>query len=114
MFGMKYLVIGKAIDVNPTASPGEVAGMIEYRVIPGLEMLAKWEDEGKVVGGGFAGRRAGAFIVDAASNEEVAKLLATLPHWSILNWEVIPLQSTRDQVNMARQQLQALKATAKP
>ncbi len=106
--------MAQAIDVNPTTPPGEVAKMIEHRVIPSLEMIAKWEEEGKITGGGFAGRRAGAFILEAASHEEVAKLLASLPYWSIIKWKVIPLQSTRAQVDMARQQLQALKAVVKP
>jgi hypothetical protein len=86
---MKYLVMADAIEFNPTAPPEEAAGVIERRVIPSLEMLAQWEDEGKVTGGGFAGRRAMAFIVEAESNE-VAKLLASLPYWSIIRWRLSP------------------------
>lgn len=111
---MKYFVMAKAIDVNPTAPPGDVARMIEQRIIPSLEMLAKWEEEGKITGGGFAGRRAAAFILEAASHEEVARLLASLPFWSIIKWKVIPLQSIRAQADMARQQLQTLKTIDRP
>ncbi len=111
---MKYLVMAQAMDMNPTTPPGEAARMFEHRIIPSLEMIAKWEEEGKGTGGGFAGRRAGAFILEAASHEEVSKLLASLPFWSIIKWEVIPLQSYRAQADMARQQLQTLKAIAKP
>jgi len=111
---MKYFVIGNAIDVNPTAPSGEVARMFEQRIIPSLEMMAKWEEEGKFTGGGFAGRRGAAFILEAESHEEAARLLASLPFWSIIKWEVIPLQPIRAQADMARQQLQTLKTMAKP
>ena len=92
---MKYFIIGNAIDVNPTAPAGEVA-MFEQRIISSLEMMAKWEEEGKFTWGCFAGRTDAAFILEAESHEEAAR------------------QPIRAQADMARQQLQTLKTIAKP
>lgn len=110
---MKYLVVANDIEVSPTASDVEVIRLLEQKVIPSLEKLVKWEEEGIIVGGSFAGRRAGAFILEASSHEEVSKLLTALPFWSIVDWDIIPVQPTQAQADMAHEQLQTLKSIAK-
>ncbi len=107
---MKYLVLIEGIDWSPTTPPAEVADVLEYKVIPSVETLAKWEEEGKVTGGNFAGRRASGFILEAESNEELDKLLASLPFWGNTKNEVIPLYSFSARIDMLKQLVERLKA----
>ncbi len=55
-------------------------------------------DEKKLTGGILAGQRAGAFVIDAQSNEEVGTILAGLPFWGLVKWDVKPLQSIRSAI----------------
>ena len=54
------------------------AALWEQVTRPSLEAISKMVDD-KKTGGVFVGQRAGTFIVDAASNEEIGKTLAKLP-----------------------------------
>ncbi|MEA3410158.1 MAG: hypothetical protein U9R74_01295 [Pseudomonadota bacterium] len=89
---MKYLVRGSA---GPGfASPGEAARLLEEKVLPTIEALAKLEQGKKIVAGGLpVGGRGFVFIVEASSNDEVDRMLRFLPLWGELEWEVMPLQS---------------------
>ncbi len=92
---MKFLVTGEWVEVGALMGPGQIVGILGQTVIPSLDMLAQWEQEGKVHGGGiYAGERAGAWIFEAESSEELGQLLSTLPFWGQLKWHVRPLQST--------------------
>lgn len=90
---MRFLVTAAFIDSGALLPPEVLGSLAEHAILPSLEMLAKWEKEGKIQGGVYAGQRAGAFVVDASSNEEVGTLLASLPFWGLVNWHVTPLQS---------------------
>lgn len=98
--GMKYLVKGKA---GPSSlSDEDTAQLLENVVLPSLDQLAKWEKEGKVVGGLPVGKRALVFILEASSNDEVDKMLRSLPIWMGMKWKVIPLQSFSGREGMER------------
>jgi muconolactone delta-isomerase len=95
---------------NVAAMPPERLGQVfDQMIIPGIEQLAQWEQEGRVHGGGYPAGRGGVFMIDADSSEEVDQLVASLPHWPLLKVEVQPLISTsalRERAQAVRQRLQ--------
>jgi hypothetical protein len=105
-----YMVSGTFIDPGPMLQPQQLAPMLEKMILPSLEIIAKWEEEGKILGGGHpTGDRAGVFIMKAGSNVEVDNLLQSLPFWGLLKWVVTPLVSYKDRVNHIRKDLEKLK-----
>jgi muconolactone delta-isomerase len=67
---------------------------LEEVVLPTFDVLMKLEAQKKIAAGGLpVGDRAFVFIVEAASNEELDRLLRSLPAWGVLEWHVTPLQS---------------------
>jgi|SRR5208283_6093840 len=93
---MWYFVKGEFVEENIAGKPfEEIATWIEMVIHPSLEMLEKWIQDKKAVGGIIAGERTGIFLLDAPSNEEVGKMLRSLPFWGALKWTVSPLQSPR-------------------
>ena len=104
---MLYLVTGEWIE-DPTVSAEEFPTLWEQMVRPSLEALSKMVDD-KKTGGVFAGQRMGAFIIDASSHEEVGKILASLPFWSRLTWNVTPLESFRSAIERDRRAMENLK-----
>jgi muconolactone delta-isomerase len=104
---MLYLVTGEWVE-DPTASAEEFPTLWEQMVRPSLEALSKMVDD-KKTGGVFAGQRMGAFIIDASSHEEVGKILASLPFWSRLTWNVTPLESFRSAIERDRRAMENLK-----
>ena len=90
---MKYLVIGEFIDPGPMMAPPQFAQMLEHSILPSLDMLAKWEADKKIMGGVYVGARKGVFVVEAESNEEVDKMIQSLPFWGLLKWNVSALNT---------------------
>jgi hypothetical protein len=89
---MRYLVSGS--EGPGFASPEEAVEILEEVVLPTFDALMKLEARKKIVAGGLpVGDRAFIFIVEAASNEELDRLLRSLPAWGVLEWHVTPLQS---------------------
>jgi hypothetical protein len=89
--------MGEYVDPGPMLSPQQLGQLIEQMVLPSFEALAKMEDQKKILAGGIvAGARAGAFIVDVASNAELNRLLQELPMWGIIKWTSTPLQPFRE------------------
>ena len=82
---MRFLVIGELIEPGPSVPPEQLAGIIEQLAVPSLRMLGEWEAQG-------AGR-GGAFVIDAESSEALGRLMASLPFWRIMKWDVRPLES---------------------
>jgi len=78
---MQFLVIGESTETGPLLPAEQVVTLLEQRVLPSLEMLDKWEAEGRVRGGVFPGERRGAHILEAASPEEANQVLTSLPFW---------------------------------
>jgi len=89
---MRYLVSGS--EGPGFASPEEAVEILEEVVLPTFDALMKLEARKKIVAGGLpVGDRAFVFIAEAASNEELDRLLRSLPAWGVLEWHVTPLQS---------------------
>lgn len=92
-----YLVTGEYLDPGPLMPPQQAVPMIKQVVLPSLEEIAKLIDQKKILAGGIhVGAKKGTFIVEAASNAEVDKLLIGLPFWPLLKWTVEPLLSFRE------------------
>ena len=89
---MKYLVSGS--EGPGFATPEEAVEILEEVVLPTFDVLMKLEAQKKIAAGGLpVGDRAVVFIVEAASNEELDRLLRSIPAWGVLDWHVTPLQS---------------------
>ena len=109
---MLYLVQGEVVDPGMPLAPQQFAEFLESQVIPTFERLTTLEAEGKVrAGGAPAGARATAFIVDAASNDELTGILMSLPLWSRVKWHITPLDGFQQRIHLARQLLARVKAT---
>jgi muconolactone delta-isomerase len=107
---MKYLVTMETIELG-LIPPQQMAQLVEEVVIPSMEGLMKLEAEKKILaGGGFAGTRGGMAVVEAASNEELARLLKSIPIWGMMKTVVTPLQSFEEEAAQARQMVNQLKA----
>lgn len=90
---MQYLVTGDYVEPGPLLPPDQVAGMIRQLIVPSHEVLTNLKAEGKLVAGGYlVGERAGAFIFEVDSNEELDSLLQSLPYWGLIKFRVTPLQ----------------------
>jgi len=108
---MRYLVTAEYVDPGPLLPPQQVAQLEEQLVIPSFEAMAKLEDEKKILGGGInVGGRAGAFILDVASEDEAHRILAGLPFWGIVKWTLTPLQGFRQRAADERPRVERLKA----
>lgn len=107
---MLYLVTGEWVEVGAMLTPEQLVPILDQAVLPSLEKLAQWEEEGKIHGGIFPGERAGAWVMEADSSEEVGRSLAGLPFWGQVKWHVRALQTMRSAVEReqgVREQLQA-------
>ena len=106
---MLYLVTGEWVEAGALVPPEQMAGILETTVVPSLEIWERWEQEGRIKGGVFAGERAGAFVLEAASHEEVGELLSSLPFWGLVKWQVKPLQSARSTIERDRRVIERLR-----
>ncbi len=105
---MNYLVIGSG---GPALTvPEDMVELIEDYILPGFEALKKLQLENKILAGGVpVSERAVAFIIDAATNEELDQIMRSLPLWPVLEWQVTPLQSFEGRAFHDRRMLQQLK-----
>lgn len=89
---MKYLV--SASGGPGFSSPDEAADILEEEILPTFDALIALEKEGKILAGGLpVGERSFAFVAEAASNDELDKMLRGIPAWGVFEWQVTPLQS---------------------
>ena len=88
---MQYLV--EAENIDGLIPMKDVPDYINHIVIPSYEHLIKLESENKIKGGLVAGQRAGAFVMEAASNEDLGNMLRSIPFWGMVKWKITPLQS---------------------
>ena len=107
---MRYLVIMESLDTGDTPEPSEGVAILESVVIPSLQTLKDWEDGGKIRGGVLTGRRGAAFVVDAASNEELSDLLEQLPVWGTAEVQITPLDSFAHAVKSTSETVSMLKS----
>lgn len=109
-----YLVVGEYVEPGPLLPPQQLVQLVENVVIPSFEAMAKLEDQKKILAGGVAaGTRTGAFILDAASNNEVNRVLQSLPFWGILRWTVTPMIGFRERAVDEVKSIEPLKAMMK-
>ena len=88
---MQYLV--EAENIDGLIQMKDVPDYVNNIVLPSYEMLIKLEGEGKIKGGLLAGQRAGVFVIDAESNDDLGKKLRSIPFWGMVKWKTSPLQS---------------------
>ncbi|MFQ5769389.1 MAG: muconolactone Delta-isomerase family protein [bacterium] len=105
-----YLVVGS--QGPGFTSPEEAIQILEKGILPTFNALLKLQQEKKIVAGGLPiGERALVFIVEASSNEEVDKLLRSLPAWGAMDWKVTALESFAGRAAQEREILNELKKT---
>ncbi len=105
---MRYLVTGS--DGPGFASPKEALDVLEKGILPTFDALAKLEADKKIIAGGLpVGDRAFVFIMEAASNEELDRLLRGIPSWGVLKWHVTPLQTFTGRAAQEREMVQRLR-----
>ncbi len=109
---MRFLVSAESVDYGGPVSPKDAVAFLENRVIPSFQMFEKWEKEKKITGGGFAGQRAGCFIMEASSAEELSRMLSTLPLWTVTKWDIRSLVSFSSVLVLAKEQANGLKVMA--
>ena len=105
---MKYLVVGSG---GPGfGSQEEAARVLKGIVLPSFDQLIALEKKKKILAGGLpVGDRAFVFIAEASSNEELDKMLRTLPMWGSLDWEVTALQTFSGRAAQERSVIKGLK-----
>jgi hypothetical protein len=100
----------ETVDSGGPPAPAEQVAFLEAIVIPSLQALKASEDSGKIRGGGLSGRRGVAFVVDAASNEELGDMLRLLPVWGTAEVDVTPLESFEHFVKVTGEAANMLKS----
>ena len=90
---MRFLVTLDGSDVGVGTPPDQLMRQMDQMVIPGVEKLAQWEQEGKIHGGGYTGARGSVFVIEADSIDEVDQVVTSLPHWGLVKVDVKPLIS---------------------
>jgi hypothetical protein len=105
-------VIGRGIDYGGPMNPADFAAVAEHVILPSIQMLKDWEDKKVIVGGLFAGQRAGVMIIESPSAEELSKTMNSLPFWSQNTWEVVPLQSFQSGIDNVKMQIAQAKKMA--
>jgi muconolactone delta-isomerase len=105
---MRFLVTLDGSDIGVGMPPERLGHVVEQMVVPSLEQLSQWEQEGRIYGGGYTAARGGVFIMEADSSEEVDQLVTSLPYWGLVKVEVKPLISTSEMVERARAMSQRL------
>jgi hypothetical protein len=105
---MLYLVIAEVKNAPPPATVESLE-----QGLATLERLDELTRAGTVVGAGvFAGRMGMSFTIDAASNNELHQIVATLPTFMQAEWQTIPLVSLADDIEMTRVALTHFGATS--
>ena len=106
------LFVGENFCYGGPINPADFAMFSENFILPSIAMVKDWEDKGKVVGGLYAGQRAGVIIVETSSGEELSSMLQLLPFWGQNTWEVIPLQTFQSGIEDVKRQIANVKKIA--
>ena len=110
---MRYFVKGEFIEPGVLLPQEQFVQMLENVIIPSLDAVSKLEKDNKIIAAGLlTGARAGVFILEAESNEEVTQLLQNLPFWPLLKWKVLPLDSFEDRANRERNNIKNIMKSA--
>ncbi len=109
---MRFLVTIEGSDLAEMP-PERLSQVVDQMIVPSLEQLAQWEQEGRIHGGGYTAARGGVFMVDADSSEEVDQLVTSLPYWGFVKVDVKPLISHSALLERARAVGQRLQERAR-
>jgi len=105
---IRYLVT--ASEGPGFSSPEEAVHVLEKIVLPSFEALIELEKTKKILGGGLPlGDRSFVFIMEASSNEEVDRLLRSLPMWGALKWKVTAIQTFEGRASQERDFVKQMK-----
>jgi len=88
---MLFLVIGENIDAGYLLPPEQTLQVVEQAVVPSFGMLGQMTEQGKVTGGLYPGERAGGFVIEVDSFEELDSIMNHLPFFGIIKWTVKPI-----------------------
>ena len=111
---MLYLVTWEYIESGIPVPMQQLPSLLRGAIVPSLQMCAELEKKRKIRGGGvFAGARASAIVLDADSNEEASRLLQSLPFWSLMKFNVTPLQAFEDRAKQEAAAADMLEAAVK-
>ena len=103
-----YLVVGS--EGPGFTSHEETIQILEKGILPTLDAITKLQEEKKIIAGGIpVGSRTFVFIVEASSNDEVDKLLRSLPAWGAFKWKVTALETFAGRAVQERNILNELK-----
>src|SRR5947207_112955 len=90
---MLYLVQFEYVEPGPVYPPNQVTKMVERTILPSLEAVARYQEEGKILAAGvYAGSKGSAMILDVADHDELSTVIQSIPFWSIMKVRVTPLQ----------------------
>ena len=105
---MLFLVIAEARDASAPAT----GTTLEHGVAT-LARLVELQEQGAVDGAGiFSGGMGMCFRIDVASNAELHTTLTSLPTFTQAEWEVIPLLSLEEDLEITRDVLERFKGAA--
>jgi hypothetical protein len=108
---MFYLVKFEATGAGAPTTREQAIELLDKLVVPSLEKLAK---EGRIRAGGLlVGARAGVFIVEARSHDEVTDLVRALPAWGVWGWKVKPLESFAHRAALEKKMVQELRTRSR-
>jgi hypothetical protein len=99
---MRFLVTIDGSDIGVGMPPERLVQVVDQMIVPSLEKLAQWEQEGRIHGGAYTAARAGVFMIDADSSDEVDQLVTSLPYWGLVKVDVKPLISTSTVLERSR------------
>ena len=112
---MQHLVTGDYVEAGAAASPRSTRGDAPPTGYP-LPRRPHGPYSGrKACGRGYsAGERAGAFIFEADSNEELDAMLQGLPYRGLIQFRVTPLEGIEDRRERDRQQADQIEQMPQP
>jgi muconolactone delta-isomerase len=89
----------------------ESIALIEQIMLPSLEICHQRNSESIIVSGGvISGAIAVVMIIDVESNQEVDRVLMSLPFWSVMKTTVTPLIKFEDRCTHLLHRVEQLKA----
>ena len=105
---MRFLVTIDGSNLGVVMPPERLAQVVEQMVVPSIEQLAQWEQEGRIQGGAYTAAMGGVFIIEADPSDEVDQLVTSLPYWALVKVDVKPLISTDSWLERSRTTSQRL------
>ncbi|MBI3926542.1 MAG: hypothetical protein HY319_13460 [Armatimonadetes bacterium] len=93
--------------------PATTARLLEEMVLPTFRKLEETRKSGKLQGGLITGKRALAFVMEAASIEELDAYIQGLPLWAMMDVDVSPLTPFESRAKADARLAEQMKALAR-